>query len=127
MINSLQFMLRDLSHWLSQWIVYCPFLMLSSTRREEERRAVKNGFWTKVLVAFAIQITTMTVSVVGGSYITMQLIQYKIITMAQDERDIRSRQDALTSRVTANEKDIAGIKARNQIIDQASIRGGAHR
>lgn len=84
--------IRDIIHWSSQWIQYCPVLTLSTAKEALEKEEARTNFLTKFLMALAIQITTMIIGATGASFITLQIVQYR---MSQHEIDIKAAKEEI--------------------------------
>ena len=107
--------LQDAVHWMSQWVSFCPFLTLATARNHEEKDEARANFLTKFLLSMTIQITVGVISVIGGSYLTLQIVSYRMEKAEQAIEAIRVRQFRNEDRITVTERDLAVIAERKRI------------
>lgn len=107
--------IQESVHWMSQYWSFCPILTLATARNHEEREDAKASFMTKFLLSMTIQVTVGVVSVIGGSYLTLQIVSYRMEKAEQAIEVIRARQFKNEERITLTEKDLAVIAERKRI------------
>lgn len=116
--------LQDTLHWMSQWVSFCPFLTLATARNHEEKEEAKANFLTKFLLSMTIQITVGVVSVIGGSFLTLQIVSYRMDKAEQAIETIRARQFKNEDRIGKSETDLAIIAERHRLEELAKQRNG---
>lgn len=122
---------QDLIHWASQWIIYCPMLTVATARNGHEKEQAQDRILTKFLFSLMIQVGTGVVSVSAGSYITLQIIGYRmqlaeeaIKTQAGIQRTQAEATTALqrefAERQGKTETELSIIKERHRIEEMIS-------
>lgn len=110
----------DLAHWASQWVVFSSFFALGATtavRKEDSPgdEQKQDKFVSKLLVSIAIQVATGVISVSVGSYITLELISYRMHILEEQARTFDARQRALADRLTNAEKFNEAVRERHRL------------
>ncbi len=107
--------LQDLVHWFSQWIAYCPVVILATARNGHEREDAQDRFLPKFLFSLMIQVATATISVVGGSWLTLQIVSYRMDLAEQNIKSLQARGGKLEDRVAMAESELAVVRERHRI------------
>ena len=115
---------RDFAHWFSQWVLFCPILTIASARNSEERDKNQDRFLTKFLFSVMIQAVVATISVSIGSYVTLQIVSYRLDKQEQATKTIQERQFKTEDRVSKDESDIAVIQERHRLEELLERRKG---
>lgn len=120
--------LQEHIHWLSQWVIFCPFLQIASAKKETDRDSAQDRFLTKFLFSMLIQVATGVVSVTAGSYITLQIIGYRMNLAEEAIKSQAAKHSALAEaqaaqqrsadeRLARHEAELAKIQERNRITE----------
>lgn len=106
---------RDLIHFYSNWVAFCPILMVASSKNNGEREQSENRFLSKFLFSLVIQVTVGVAGAFGGSYITLHIVTYRMEKAEEAIKVIQARQFRNEDRITKNESDLAVITERHRI------------
>lgn len=108
---------RDLIHWYSNWIAYCPVLAIASTKTVEEAEKVEQRFLSKFLFSLLIQVTVGVLGAFGGSYLTLTIVSYRMDLAEQNIKSLQVRLVKVEESAAADRSDLAVMKDRHRMED----------
>lgn len=101
---------HDLAYWLSQWIVFCPAITAMTRNPKDwrnEPQAPTDKWVAKIITAILVQVTTATLSVSLGAYITIKVMERDIAYNTREIARVEAEAAAKFAEQGAINKDVA--------------------